>query len=886
VRREPLATYRLQLEPGFGFDEAAALAPYLAALGVSHVYCSPYLQAAPGSRHGYDVVDPGRVNEELGGPAAHARFCAALRRHGLGQILDVVPNHMAIGTARNRWWWDVLENGPSSRYAAYFDVDWDVPEERFRNVILLPVLGDQYGRVLEAGEIGLAREEERFAVRVRDRAFPVAPRSLELILAPAARRAGSRTLAFLADAFAGLPAPTLTDRESVERRHRDKEVLRDLLARALGEEPAVARAVDEVVAEINADPARLHHLLERQSYRLAFWRMADRDLAYRRFFDIDTLIGLRVEDPAVFADTHARVLEWLADGTLDGVRVDHPDGLRDPEAYLRRLREAAPGAWLLVEKILEPDERLPESWPVDGTTGYDFLRVAGGLLVDPAGERALTELYAELTGEAVDYAALVREAKRLVLRELLGSDVRRLAALLVEVCERHPRHRDHTRAEAEEVLRETIAWFPVYRTYVREDAGAVRAADARTIEEAVARARESRPDLSSNLFDLLGEVLRLRVRGPLETELAMRFQQATGPAMAKGVEDTVSYRFHRLTCLNEVGGAPERFGVTPEELHRWCAETQRRRPRTMLATSTHDTKRSEDVRARLALLSEIPERWRAAVRRWSERGRRHRRGDLPDRNAEYLLYQTLVGAWPISCERAAAYMEKAAREAKAHTSWTRPDAGYEAALRGLVEAVFADRELLADLERFVAPLVDPGRVSSLAQTLLKLTAPGVPDLYRGSELWDLSLVDPDNRRPVDWETRRRLLAEVEGITAEQAWSRRDEGLAKLWVVRRALGLRGRRPAAFGPAGCYEPLAARGSRARHAVAFLRGGEVATVVPRLVIRLAGDWSETTLALPEGAWRNELTGEAVAGGNVRLADLLARFPVALLAREEGTR
>jgi (1->4)-alpha-D-glucan 1-alpha-D-glucosylmutase len=884
VNREIRATYRLQLAPGFGFDEAASLTDYLVALGVTHVYCSPYLQAAPGSTHGYDVVDPHRVNEELGGEEGHARFCAAVRAHGLGQILDVVPNHMAIGTESNRWWWDVLENGPSSRYAAYFDIDWDPPEERFRNVILLPVLGDQYGQVLDAGALRLAREGERFVVRYRERVFPAAPRSLDTILAAAAQRAQSPTLAFIADAYGDLPAPTATDRTSVERRHRDKEVLRRLLLRLLAEEPAAAAAVAGIVAEVNADPARLHELLERQCYRLVFWRMAGRDLGYRRFFDIDTLIGLRVEDADVFADTHTRVLRWLADGTLDGIRIDHPDGLRDPEAYLRRLRDVAPQAWIVVEKILEPGESLPETWPADGTTGYDFLNVAGGLFVDPAGERGLTQAYAAFTGETPEWARLCRETKLLALRELLGSEVRRLAALLVELCERHPRHRDHTRSEAEEVLRETIACLPVYRTYVRTEVQPVREADARAIDASLARAKASRPDLPPDLFDFLGDVLRLRVRGRLETELAMRFQQTTGAAMAKGVEDTAFYRFHRLVCLNEVGGDPQRFGVPFEAFHRWCAETQARRPHTLLATSTHDTKRSEDVRARLALLSEIPGPWTEAVGRWRQRNERHRRGDLPDRHAEALLYQTLVGAWPIATERVVAYMEKAAREAKTHTSWTRQDPEYETALRGFVTGVLADREFVADLERFVAPLVEPGRVTALALVLLKLTAPGVADIYRGTELWDLSLVDPDNRRPVDWGLRRRLLAELEHATPEAVWRGIDTGLPKLWVIRQALRLRQRRPVAFGDEGRYEPLHARGSRAHHVVAFARGGAVATVVPRLVIGLAGEWSETTIALPPGAWRNELTGERAEGGNVRLSDLLARFPVALLSRQEG--
>ncbi|HEX9944490.1 MAG TPA: malto-oligosyltrehalose synthase [Thermoanaerobaculia bacterium] len=882
VPKTPLATYRVQLRPGFGFDQAAAIADYLAGLGISHLYSSPYLQAAKGSAHGYDVIDPGRVNEELGGEEAHIRFCRRLSEHGLGQVLDIVPNHMAITERRNVWWWDVLENGPSSRYAWYFDVDWHPPQARLHNTVLLPILGDHYGRVLEAGELKLVRRAGKFEIHYHEHRMPVAPRSLDTLTDEAARRCGSPDLAFLADAFGGLPLATATDRESVARRHRDKEVLAGQLARLCAERPEVAAAVDAVVEEVNADPDRLDELLSRQNYRPAFWRTAGQELGYRHFFDINTLVGLRAEDERVFADTHVRVLQWLQEGMLDGVRVDHPDGLRDPQAYFERLRAAAPDAWIVVEKVLAPGEPLRGSWPVDGTTGYDFLNLAGGLFVDRAGERPLTDLYAELTGENPEWAELMREKKLLVLSELLASDVNRLAEVFLQVCERHRRHRDYTRFELRQALREVVACFPVYRSYVRAEAGEVSAEDERCIGEAIERARAHRPDLAPDLLDFFRDLLLLRIRGEVESELVMRFQQLTGPAMAKGVEDTAFYNFHRLVSLNEVGGSPGAFGVSVEEFHRACADNQRRWPRAMLATSTHDTKRSEDVRARLHLLSEIPERWGEAVRRWFGRNERHRSSGWPDRNAEYLLYQTLVGAWPISAGRAAAYMEKAAREAKVHTAWTRVNPEYEEALREFVQGVVEDPEFTADLEAFVAPLVGPGRINSLAQTLLKMTAPGVPDFYQGTEVWDLSLVDPDNRRPVDYGLRRRLLEELErGICPQEILARMEEGLPKLWLIRQGLLLRRRRPDAFDPGAAYEPLQARGARADHAVAFLRGGEVAVVVPRLVIRLGGDWGDTVVELPAGRWRNELTGEEVEGGPRPAAELLARFPVALLAR-----
>jgi (1->4)-alpha-D-glucan 1-alpha-D-glucosylmutase len=720
------ATYRVQLHAGFGFAGAAAIVDYLADLGISHLYCSPYLRAVRGSTHGYDVVNHQRVNEELGGAEAHVHFCYTLGKHGLGQVLDMVPNHMAITGPENPWWWDVLENGPSSPYAAYFDVDWAPPETRLRNVVLLPVLADHYGRVLEAGELRLERRDAAFWVRYHDHVFPVSPRSLDATLRAAAERCQSDELGFLADAFGRLPLSTATDWGSVRQRHRDKEVLRGLLAQLLAEQPAVVAALEAVVVELNTGPDALDTLLERQNYRLAFWRAAARDLGYRRFFDINTLVALRMQDERVFADTHALVLRWLADGVLDGLRIDHPDGLHDPEAYFRRLRQVSPNAWVVVEKILEPGECLPESWPVAGTTGYDFLNRVGGLFVDPAGEQPLTLLYADFTGESVDYGALVRQKKHQALHELLGSDVNRLTALCVEICERDRRHRDYTRYEIYEVLREVIACFAVYRTYVQADSGHVSEDDVRYIHEAVERAKSYRPELDGSLFDFLRDILLLRIRGPLEAELVMRFQQLTGPTMAKGVEDTAFYRFNRLISLNEVGGDPGRFGVTPEAFHQACLEAQRRWPRAMLATSTHDTKRSEDVRVRIHLLSEIPERWGEAVRRWAALNERYRRGGWPDRNTEYLLYQTFVGAWPLGVERAAAYTEKAIREAKVHTSWTEMNQEYEEALRIFVGAVLEDHEFTADLEAFVAPLVEPGRVNSLAQTLLKAPPPVYP----------------------------------------------------------------------------------------------------------------------------------------------------------------
>jgi (1->4)-alpha-D-glucan 1-alpha-D-glucosylmutase len=534
--------------------------------------------------------------------------------------------------------------------------------------------------------------------------------------------------------------------------------------------------------------------------------------------------------------------------------------------------------YVVAEKIVAPDERLRRTWPVDGTTGYDFLNLAGGLFVDPAGEEALTRLYGDFTGHATPYADVAWDAKQLIMREGLAADVERLAAIFVTVCERHRRYRDHTRVELRDALRTTIAALPVYRTYVHEESGASEE-DVAIVHGAIAEASRRRPDIDPDLLAFLGDVLLLRHRGPEEADLALRFQQVSASVMAKGAEDTAFYRYLRLVALNEVGGDPARFGTSVEEFHRRNAERQRDWPHAMLATSTHDTKRSEDTRLRIALLSEAGERWTAAVWRWAAMNVRHRRDDLPDRGTEYLLYQTVVGAFPLSVERAVQYMEKATKEAKVHTSWITSAAEYDAAVRHFVSGVVGDEAFRADVAEFIGPLVAAARVASLAQTLLKLMAPGVPDLYQGTELWDLGLVDPDNRRPVDYGLRRRLLAEAGRACPEDVLARADEGLPKLWLMQRALDLRRREPAPF--AGAYEALAAAGERAAHVVAFVRGGTIAVVVPRLVLGLAGDWRHTTVDLPRGCWHDELGGGDHDGGSVPLARLLTRFPVALLRR-----
>jgi (1->4)-alpha-D-glucan 1-alpha-D-glucosylmutase len=882
--RVPQSTYRLQLHAGFTFDDAAKIAPYLKALGVSHVYCSPYLQAAQGSMHGYDVVDHQRVNVELGGEEAHQRFCARLSETKLGQILDIVPNHMAIGPW-NSYWWDVLENGPSSRFATWFDIDWHSSEVRLQNKVLIPVLGDQYGKVLAAGQIQVERENDSLRLRYFDHIYPLAPRSLPLILDRAVKYLDSPTLGFLADSLFRLPTPHPTDVQEMHIRHRDKEVIFGLLHRFYEEHPSASRAIDDAIAELNADYDALDEVLNQQHYRLAYWRTADQELGYRRFFDVNTLVGLRVERAHVFNATHRRILEWLQNGTLDGVRVDHPDGLRDPLQYFTRLRQHSPEAWIIGEKILEPGEFLRSHWPIEGTSGYDFLNICNALFVNPEGLRELTAIYKDFTQETTDFDALAHEKKLNIEQEALGSDVNRLATVFLQICENNRDRRDYTRAEIRRAIREVAACFHVYRTYVVPDRDEIIEEDGREVLHAVDCAKQHRTDIDSGLFDFIADVLLLRTRGPLETEFVYRFQQFTSPVMAKGVEDTTFYCYNRMIGLNEVGGAPDRDGLTVSEFHNYCQTMQASHPFTMTTVSTHDTKRSDDVRARLAVITEVPGEWRRFLRRWSRQNAPLKSNGFPDRNTEYFLYQSLIGAWPIEQNRFHAYMEKAVREAKQRTSWTQQSNEFEDALHSFIDRLYEAPDFLSGMEEFIRLILTPGRVNSLAQTLLKSIAPGVPDTYQGSELWALHLVDPDNRQPVDYETRIAMLSDLEsGLPVEEIVRRTDSGLPKLWVLHRALSLRRERPECFGSAAHYTPLMVTGRRQDHVIAFLRDDRIAAVVPRWNLRLAGNWSSTSIHLPNGRWRNLLTHDLLNGGPVTMQAVLQRFPVALLQLEEA--
>ncbi|HEX9045669.1 MAG TPA: malto-oligosyltrehalose synthase [Verrucomicrobiae bacterium] len=818
----PRATYRFQFSENFRLAQAIALAPYLRALGISHIYASPLFAARPHSTHGYDVCDFSRLNPELGTEAELEHLVGALRKFGMGLILDIVPNHMGIGTPENAWWWDVLKHGRISRFAGYFDIDWESRDEELRGKVLLPILGDtaayqlkyaeSSGNAVQASELMVGEQNGEFILRYFDHVFPLAPESLDKNVSPAA---------------------------------------------------------------INGNLAALHALLRQQHYLLADWREADRRLNYRRFFAVSSLAAVRVEQPEVFDAVHCLLKRWVEQGWLDGVRVDHPDGLREPENYLRQLRELAPRQWIVVEKILQPEEPLSKSWPVQGTTGYEFLNQVNGLFIDGASEKALTDFYGAFTGEPADAGRLVLEKKRLVLQTLFVTEVNQLTDKMSQVVAHHagPGREPPLR----ECITELVAAFPVYRTFIPTRAGDVSPQDAATLRTALSRAERDRPDLPAEWFDFIIAVLLLKRKGDVEARFVARFQQLTGAVMAKGVEDTTFYCFNRFLSLNEVGGNPGQFGIPVDEFHRFCQRQQADWPQTMLTTSTHDTKRSEDVRARMNVLSEMPDTWCEAVLRWSRRNERHRQNGFPDRNAEYLYYQTLAGAWPISVKRLQAYMEKATREAKQHTDWTHPRPAYDEALKAFVAATLADREFIADLEQFLLGITEAGQINSLAQTLIKLTAPGVPDIYQGNELWDYSLVDPDNRRPVDFDARQRLLAEVTSLPAREAWQGRDSGVAKLWLIQKTLAFRADHADLFG--GDYAPLFARGAKADHIVAFVRGGRALTIVPRFVVKLDGAWSDTVLKLPAGTWRQVFSDETISG-EVPMDTVFEKFPVALLA------
>ncbi|MBA2453567.1 MAG: malto-oligosyltrehalose synthase [Chloroflexia bacterium] len=883
MSRIPTSTYRMQFHKDFQFSDAQRLVGYLERLGIGDLYASPILTSQAGSMHGYDVTDPTRLNPELGGKDDFRGLVSALREREMGLLVDIVPNHMAA-SLENPWWVDVLKHGSKSAHATYFDIDWESTTPGLAGKVLLPVLGGPFGEVLERGELTLAHDGDNFVIAYFDSLFPVSSGSLELI------------------------------------QHRDDS---NRAIESMNGTPGDATSFDKLATLIDA-----------QHYRLAYWQAARDTINYRRFFDVSDLVSLRAEDEEVFQATHQRILELVNDGDVTGLRIDHVDGLRDPASYLERLQAALPiqensgrnGFYVVVEKILAANEDVPDDWPVDGTSGYDFLNVLNGLFVDRGSAGELDRIYGRLRGSESDFEELVYQRKQQVMAELFAGEIHRLAVQLWEIAAADRDGHDLALSELQAALIEIIAHLNVYRSYTR--GMSVASADRERIETAVSKALERTPEYTPALR-FARKVLLLDVQASVDNDgreswlrFAMRWQQYTGPIMAKGFEDTSLYVYNRLNSLNEVGGDPDPAGVPLAEFHAWCEGRQDRWHGAMSATSTHDTKRSEDVRARINVLSEMSEEWGTALARWQQLNREKKAEvnglPAPDGNEDHLIYETMLGAWPFSDddlpefrERMKAYLLKASREAKTHTSWIDQSAEYEHALTGFIDRIItdgADDPFLHEFRELQQTTAFHGALNSLSQTLLKTCLPGVPDFYQGSELWDLSLVDPDNRRPVDYEWRAELLEDlllsdgpqlVEHLLRD--W---ENGRVKLYLTFNALRARKARPDLFNH-GAYIPLTVEGEMSRHVVVFARhhGDSWAIVAaPRLTVELARQcdlatgevplgeryWREMTVTIPAAApdrWENALTGETLecqpsgSGKALPVARLFGRLPVALL-------
>ena len=955
----PLATYRLQLNRDFTFAQATAIVPYLSALGISHCYVSPCLKARAGSMHGYDIVDHDSLNPEIGSPEDFDRLVATLHEHGMGLILDIVPNHMGVMGSDNSWWLDVLENGESSVYAGFFDIDWHPLKDELHGKVLIPVLHDHYGAVLESGELKLVfhRERGEFDVSYRNHRFPVDPREYPRILQHCtdalAAKLGAQNpdlLEFqsLITAFGHLPGRQEASSDRIAERNRDKEIHKRRLAELCTRSQEIATCILGAVELINgtpADPAsfeELHELIKAQTFRLANWRVASDDINYRRFFDTNDLASICVESETVFQATHRLVLSLVAGGKVDGFRVDHPDGLYDPAQYFERLQRSIAVAannsesngnrshYVVIEKILSGPERLPAEWPVCGTTGYDFSNLVNGVFVDPAAVMRLERIYRNFVGDDVDIDDLFYRCRKLIIRVALASELNVLANQIAKIALAKRHTCDFTLNSLRDALMEVVATFPVYRTYVSPSG--VSDKDVRYIRSAIASAKWRSPAADTSIFDFVGEVLLTRIAGGQDpayrdavTTVAMKFQQVTSPVMAKGLEDTAFYRYNRLVSLNDVGSDLHRFGTTTPEFHLANQERLRDWPHTMLATSTHDSKRSEDVRARINVLSEISGLWRLRVRDW----RRFNRGykclvndrPAPSPNDEYLLYQTLVGAWPSEplndtdgwktfCERIENYMLKAIREAKQTTSWINRNTEYETAVSSFISTLLnpgAKNRFLDDFVPFQCRVARIGLWNSLSQTLLKLTCPGVPDIYQGNELWDFRLVDPDNRRPVDYLRRQQMFESIrvwgkdpDALSTGRLLETPEDGRLKMYLIWRTLCLRQQQPDLF-QQGEYLPLAVEGAKANHVVAFARKSgttRALVVVPRLVAGLLNDldlppigpriWDDTHVLVPlrsdSEKCRNAFTGEVLDlqktddYAKIAVSEALAEFPVAL--------
>ncbi|MBS3803207.1 MAG: malto-oligosyltrehalose synthase [Oleiphilaceae bacterium] len=951
----PTATYRLQLNSRFTFADASKLVPYLDALGISHCYCSPYLKARPGSQHGYDIVDHCELNPEIGSQEALDTFVATLKQHDMGHILDLVPNHMGIMGNDNHWWLDVLENGLASRFSQFFDIDWAKARGGMHNKVLLPVLGDHYGNVLDDEQLELVFDPESgsFSVYYYEHCFPIDPQHYPFILKERMENlpvhlVGENAVLVefqsLTTAFENLPSRDSRQDEKLIARNRDKELLKQRLCELHKVNQGIAASIQQVVKDINQSQALngdftspMHELLERQAYRLAHWRVASDEINYRRFFDINDLACLRQEEPAVFEETHKLALNLLHQDKVQGLRIDHPDGLYNPAEYFRRLQEPHP-FYLIAEKILSAGESLRDGWPVHGTTGYEFAAQCTGLFIEPGAANYMQGIYEAFVGHKMVIEDIRYQSKKLIVHTSLASEMAVLATQLSRISDADPHTRDYTLNGLRQALTEIVACFPVYRTYI-SDKGIAKE-DELNIDQAVAHAIRRSQAADITAFDFIREVLLLRfAEGKSKTlsqqilRFTMRFQQYTAPVMAKGFEDTALYIYHRLVALNEVGSEPGLFGIGVNDFHEANARRQAHWPHSMTDTSTHDTKRSADARARIGVLSEIPARWNQKVNDWAAMNAVHKTAQnnktWPEPNTEYLFYQTLVGVWPIEPvasldledfrARIRDYMLKAVKEGKQHTSWINSNAGYEDSLARFVDGVLSrdNAGFLEDFSHFQEQINNAGMITSLAQTLLKLTAPGVPDIYQGDELWNLNLVDPDNRRPVDFDCRTALLKNIqEQFNSDESRPRLisalsdtlSDGRIKLFLTWLCLSLRRQDPALF-QSGAYIPLQVTGPHSDNVCAFARkqGDRVAiVVVPRLLGRFADlttwrpgirpgdfDWAGTSVEIPPSLCvepgrnlftrrRVDLADNASATG-VTVKQLLADFPVALLLSGE---
>lgn len=971
LNRIPLATYRLQLGADLTLDQVTALLPYLERMGISDVYLSPLFRARAESSHGYDVVDHGTIDPAIGDMQSFARLAGAAREAGMGVLLDVVPNHMGINDPANAWWNDVLENGEGSFFADFFDIEWHPHASALQDKILLPFLGEPFGTVLENGDLNVVYRERRLQLEYGPRRFPLAPSSWPTVLDLArddeslaannnpVAATDRAELSSIITQLRNLSAGSKRDSDSMDERYREQKIAARRLEQLVAASPNVRESLDRALTTINGEPGnprsfdRLERLVDEQWYRLAYWRVASDEINYRRFFDVNDLAAIRVDDPRVFEQVHRLVGRLLEAGFVTGLRIDHPDGLRHPLAYFKSLQTLyrasrsdnglPSNVYVLAEKILSGDEPLATDWPISGTTGYDLMNIIGPVQVCGDGLNELRAIYGRLTGHTQKPADVVYESRRTVLLTTMASELQMLTVQLYRIARQHRASRDFTRPALEQALREVLASMSVYRTYARGDSWDVSEADYRTVTSAVRMAKRRNRTMIFSVFDFIASILLLEHPPTLTPEQAeerrqftLKLQQVSGPVAAKGVEDTAFYRYYPLASLNEVGGELDAKALTADEFHRLMTHRAGDWPHSLCATSTHDSKRGEDFRARLHVLSEIPQEWEDAFDRWHVMNADHR-GEfdgepVPDANEEYFIYQTLAGTWPLEPftdderesyrNRILQYLEKALREGKVHTSWMNPSESYENGVKAFVTAILSpeQQQFADDMSEFVARIANAGFVNSLAQLLLKMSLPGVPDFYRGTEFWDFNLVDPDNRRPVDYDARRHRLKSLcaaaekdQPAFARDAAGRWPDSDIKMWITSSGLQLRREFHDVF-TFGEYIPLIATGPQANHVLAFARQVDdniAICVVPRHVAKFASlqsrgsefkpfatsfaaEWADTHLSLPEDFptdWTSRFTGELytasdsdksdqeASGAALQLADLFGIFPVALL-------